>query len=646
MTVQDASDRDAPGSFGERLRDAVPVPVDGSDRPWLALSLLPGVVAVAVYLATNPYPAYGGGLYAQIATEIAANGYAPPASIPGYAAPVPFAYPPLQFYVLAVLLDLGFDPLTVTRVLPGVAVVAGLVPAYLLGRDSTGSRAAGTATATGIALNPQVLEWHVSAGGVVRAFAFLYALTAVYAGYHVFAGDQHQRRAVLAGVVAVALTGLSHPTYALFVVASYLVLWAGFDRSVAGLCRGTAVGLGAVLLASPWLAWVVATHGTDVFTAAAGTHGGIGGGAATFLAGDASPYEVVPLVAAGAVVALRRDATGWTVAAWTVAATLLFSQPRFGYAVGALAAATAGLALVTRLDGPAGATGPTSPRGWLLSPSTPDRRVWVAAGLVLAASVAGGGYLATEMTLTTDPSSPAFVDDESVATAAWAAAETPDHATFVVVGDAAEWFPALSDRAILVGPWGVEWVSARAYDRQLGAFERLSACRSHTCVETAAASVDASPTYVVVPRGQYTVRGETAVQFGTLERSFDLSDDWERVYGNEGTVVYRVVDRDGDATGQTTPRSEVASAATHATRPAAAVRRSARATPNARSASVARSATRWSTRRTGTTATPTALRSSTIPAPSPATASSAARSGSRSRASAPTTTGGPAAITG
>jgi hypothetical protein len=513
----------SPGRLGRRLRNATPV--DGRDSCWLALGLLPGLVAVAGYLATNRYPAYGGGLYVQIATEIAANGYAPPSSVSGYVLGVPFAYPPLQFYVLAVLLDLGLDPLAVTQFLPSLAVVAGLVPAYLLGRDYTGSRPAGTATALLLALNPQVLEWHVSAGGVVRGFAFLYALTAVYAGYHVFATGS--RRAMLAGVVAVSLTGLTHPTYALFVITSYVVLWAGRDRSVAGIGRGLLVGLGAVALTSPWLVWVVTTHGPGVFTAAAGTHGGIGGGAARILAGDATPTLLVPLGAAALALALRGDVL---VAVWTLAATLLFYQPRFAHAVGALAAATAGVAVVERADERGSAPLPT-----------PGRRALAATLRGVAASAVGGVALGAEMTTSTDPTTPEFLDDESVTAAEWAAAETPRDATFVVLGDAAEWFPALSGRSILVGPWGVEWESAPAYDRQLSTFQDVSTCRSHACVERAMATVGADPDYVVVPKGRYTVRGDSVVQFGSLRRSFALADDWTRAYENDGVAVYRAV---------------------------------------------------------------------------------------------------------
>jgi len=526
------------------------LPVDERDGRWLGLALLPGFVAVGVYLATNPYPAYGAGLYVEIARAIAANGYLPPTSVSGYAEVVPFAYPPLQFYVLAVLLDLGGDPLTVARLLPGVAVVAGLIPAYLLGRDHTGSRAAGAATAAAVALNPQVLEWHVSAGGVVRGFAFLYALTAVYAGYHVFAGDRGAgrprragsaagrrialptRRAVVVGAVAVALTGLTHPTYALFAVSTYVVFWAALDRSIRGLGRGLAVGLGALALASPWLGWVVATHGVGAFTAAAGTHGGIGGGLELLL-GGASVYELVPLAAALVALVLRRDAL---VAGWTVVAALLFSQPRFEYTAGALALASAGLAVADRLGG---------------DDSDPirrhRRRSVAAAALVVLASVGGGVYFAAAMTGVADPSTPSFVDDESVAMASWAESETPADATFFVLGDAAEWFPVLSGRSIEVGPWGVEWRHPETYERHYDAFEDGSACHSSACVERAAESVDANPDYVVVPRGRYTVRGHAAVQFGTLERSFELADEWTRAYENEGVVVFRATD--GDATG-------------------------------------------------------------------------------------------------
>lgn len=497
----------------------------GGDRLWLGTGIGAGLLAVAVYLATNPYPAYGAGLYVQIAREIVAHGYGLPARIPGYtAAGVPFSYPPLQFYVLAVLLDLGGDPITVARLLPSVGFLAALVPTYLLARDYANSRPAGAAASVAVALNPQLVQWHLSAGGVVRAFALCYALAAIYAGFRIF--ETRSRRAVVAGLVAFAATLLSHPTYALFVVVSYLLLWAVRDRSRRGFALGTVVGLGGLALATPWLAWTAATHGLDVFWAAAGTHGGVGGGLATLL--DGASFTLLPLVGAAYLLVVRRD---WFLACWAAATESVFAQPRFAFTVGSVVWGVVGVDVARRssaLDG-------TVPGGF-------DRRAALAAVVLVAGSAAGGTYLVHETTLASDPSTPAFLDDDAVDAMAWAAEQTPPDATFVVLGDAAEWFPALTDRTILIGPWGVEWRGTAAYDRQLDAYESVSRCRSVDCVESVASTVDGSSDYVYLPKRTYTVRGEAVAEFGTLERSFERSAAWERAYENDGVVVFRATE--------------------------------------------------------------------------------------------------------
>lgn len=528
------------------LRSAAPL--DARDRPWLALALFPGAVAVAVYLATNPYPAYSAGLYAKIAEQIAGGGYAPPVAIPGYTADgVPFAYPPLQFYVFAVLLDLGIGPVAVARWLPGVGVLAALVPIYLLGRDVADSRPAGAAAAALVALNPQVLEWHLSAGGVVRAFAYLYAMTAIYAGYRLFDADRgghgRRRRAVALGAAAFGLTVLTHPTYSLFVVVSYLLFWLFCDPSLRGFLSGLAVGGGGAIVAAPWLGWIASTHGLDVFFAASGTHGGIGGGL-NALAGEISAGVIVALLAS-AYLLYRR---AYLLPVWLVAAELLFRQPRFAYTVAAVLVPAVGVLVARRrLWGENGTDAHVSDRD--IRPGIGgdlDRRAALAAVLVLAWTVGGGAYFAYEATLVTDPSTPAFLDGDDVEAKAWIETETDPEATFVALGDAAEWLPALSERTLLVGHWGVEWVGAEAFERQERAYETVSRCQSAACVERVAAAVDGSPTHVYVPKGKYTIRGESAAQFGTIERSFERSPDWARAYENDGVVIYEVV---GNASG-------------------------------------------------------------------------------------------------
>ena len=499
-------------------------PIDRADLPWLGLGLGAGLLTVVIYFATNPYPAYGAGLYVQIAEQISSHGYGLPAKIPGYTADgVPFAYPPLQYYVLAALLDLGSDPVRVARLLPSIGMLASLVPMYLFAREYTGSRPAGTAASVAVAMNPQLVQWHLSAGGVVRAFAFLYALTAIYAGYRAF--EKGAKRAVALGVTAFGATLLAHPTYALFVVVSYLLLWLR-DRSVVGFVRGAVVGFGGLAIASPWLVWVVTTHGLDIFVAAGGTHGGVGGGVETVL--DGVSFTLFPVIGAVYLYVARRDVF---LLGWTVAAELLFAQPRFVFTTGALVLAAVGVDLGNRIRS-------LNARAI----ATVDAKTILVAACLLVGIASGGLYLAHEMTLTTDPSTPEFVDSESLNAMTWIASETPPDATFVVVGDAAEWLPALTDRTLLIGPWGVEWRGSEAYERQLDAHEAVSRCQSAACVESVTTSIDVSPEYVYLPKGQYTIRGTSAAQFGTLERSFERSSSWTRVYENDGVVVYRATD--------------------------------------------------------------------------------------------------------
>ncbi|PSQ06821.1 hypothetical protein BRC97_06045, partial [Halobacteriales archaeon QS_6_71_20] len=257
-----------------------------------------------------------------------------------------------------------------------------------------------------------------------------------------------------------------------------------------------------------------------------------------------------------------------------VAARLLFAQPRFVHAVGAVALAAVAVdlagrvpadrlpdariadgpfpwsAVVGRSDAPDGVGGSDRSDGVSGSDASdgsaetvgvagPDGRAALAAATLLVATAGGGAALGYGTTLGGDASTPEFIDGDDREAMAWIAAETPPGATFVAVGDAAEWLPALTDRTLLIGPWGVEWRDARAYRRQLASFRALSTCERAACVERVAGAANASPTHVYVPRGRYTVRGETTTGGGRLVRSFARADGWTRVYENDGVVVYR-----------------------------------------------------------------------------------------------------------
>ncbi|WP_115864911.1 glycosyltransferase family 39 protein [Halorussus litoreus] len=510
----------------------------GRELLWLAPALLAGIVLFYVYLESHPYPSFGAGLYLLISEKISAAGYALPETIPYYTeGGVPFAYPPLMFYAVAAIRDLtGADPITITRFLPGIVTIAYLVPLYLLARDLLDSRPQAALTCLVVAVSPPALQWHISAGGIVRAPAFLFALSGIYAGLRLY--RYRERRWLVPALVLFTLTVLTHPLYTAFFALSFFLLFARFDPSVRGFARGAVVGLGGVLLAAPWWTQVMAHHGAGVFTGAAGTHGGIGGGVRSLHAlANASlttaPVEqlwaVLPLLGLAYLLKERR----YFLAAWFLAVVLAFGKPRLSVTVGALVTA------VFLLEGVA---------PWL------DRETEIPVGrrgvatvaLVALATVglAGGALYATSDVNAHggSPSLPQFVDHDDVEAMDWVRANTDPSATFVVQGDTAEWFPQQTQRTMLVGPWGVEWEGPEAYQRQLGLFRGVSSCNSATCMSRTLSEEGVQPDYVYLPKGKFTVRGMEYRRTSKLAMSMHLSPTYRTVFENDGVIVFEVAD--------------------------------------------------------------------------------------------------------
>ncbi|WP_208023623.1 ArnT family glycosyltransferase [Halorussus pelagicus] len=522
------------------------------DVLWLAPAFLSGVVLFYVYLRSHSYPSFGAGLYLLIAERISEAGYALPETIPHYTeGGVPFAYPPLMFYVVAAIGDLtGLDPIAISRFLPGVVTLAYLVPLYLFARELLGSRPQAALTSLVAAVSPPLLQWHISAGGIVRAPAFLFSLAGIYAGLRLYR-DRDQRW-VVPSLALFTLTVLTHPVYTVFFALSYVLLYLHFDRTLWGLARGAVVGVGGILLAAPWWTQVMAHHGIDVFTGAAGTHGGIGGGVPSLSAllhidlqslFVGSVLSVVPLLGIVYLLNERR----FFLPVWFVAVTVVVGKARFSMLVGSFITAVFLLEFVgARLDAQ--------------SRFRVGRRGAVTAALVLIATVglAGGAMYATGDVdaHAGSPSLPQFIDHDDVEAMEWAERNTASSATFVVQGDAAEWFPQQTHRTMLVGPWGVEWKGHEPYTRQLDLFQDVSSCNSAQCMSQTLSNEGVRPDYIYLPKGTFTVRGMQYQRTSKLAMSMHLSPTYRTVFENDGVIVFEVLGegerdekRSDDATG-------------------------------------------------------------------------------------------------
>jgi hypothetical protein len=509
------------------------------DRFWITVTLLTGLVVHLTYLYTHRYPAYGAGLYLEIADQIAANGYGLPATIPGYTSGgVPFAYPPLWFYIAAVIRDLtGVSVYAYSRLVPGILVTAALVPYYFTAKELLDSpHEAGLATLL-FAVTPAVLQWHLSAGGIVRAGAFFVAICGIYCGTRLF-GDG-DRRWLVPATVLFGLTVLSHPVYTVFFGLSFLLLFAALDRTPRGLAHGAIVAAGGLVLAAPWWLQVAGVHGFGIFTAAAGTHGGLAGGLHRVVEEFVYPPDLdaqlpffVAAYVGGAVMLWRRR---YLLPAWLFAAGYVIGKPRFIFIAGSMLTA----ALVFRVGLPAA-------QSWLRRTDldVERRRTVEIVGVVsLALLVAASGPAFAAGAIDThngDPSQPPFIDQSDDEAMAWAAMVTSADSSFVVLGDTAEWFPLRTGHTILVGPWGVEWTTPAQYETQLTRYKEISACQNAECLTSQLTAAGLTPDYIYVPKGHYTIRGMDATQAPGMRDSLIESSRYHLVYENDGAMIFRV----------------------------------------------------------------------------------------------------------
>jgi hypothetical protein len=502
-------------------------------RVWLAIAMGLGTIVALAYYFTHPYPAFGAGLYLKIAERVLANGYQPPTAITGYTTGgVPFAYPPLNYYLIAVLIDVGFDPLTISRVFPVLMTVAYLIPFFYLAREVLDStRQAGLATVV-LAVTPVVLQWHISAGGIVRAPAFFLLLSGLFCGVKLF---EEGRRWLPPAMALFGLTILAHPTYTAFYGVSYLLLFVFRDRSLHGLVSGAAVAAGGALLSAPWWLGVAIVHGPARLTGAAATHGGLGRGPADVIGALIDPIinQVNPmslwyvLAILGSVYLLWR----WRpfVPVWFLVGAVVMGEARFSFVPGAMAIA------VLLADAP--------PFRFARTARRPTIRLGASGvlAILLGFMLVSGGMYAAGTPLAGETSLPAFIDDDDLEAMEWIYLNTRPDANFVALGDAAEWFPLLTDRTIAVGPWGVEWKTPDKYRHQLGLFIFLSTCHDEDCLSAVMDRRNVQSDYVYVPKSDYTVRGFAEAQPAEMRASLVESDEYRLVYENEGVMIFEVL---------------------------------------------------------------------------------------------------------
>ncbi|HEX2924339.1 MAG TPA: hypothetical protein VHS28_09960, partial [Chloroflexota bacterium] len=230
----------------------------------VVVATLAGSVVRLYLVLGSDFPLNDGGMFLAMIQDLQRGGYALPEFVSYNSARIPFAYPPLAFYLAALLSDLTrLQPLDLLRYLPPL-ISCLTIPAFaLLSRSLLGSNLAAASAVFAFALLPSSFRWGVMGGGLTRSLGYLLALLALHRLYALYR-DGGPRQWIPTSIL-MGLTVLSHPEAALFAAYSSALLMLLFGRCRQGVVRSCLVVAGTLAVSSPWWATVLLRHGVSPF---------------------------------------------------------------------------------------------------------------------------------------------------------------------------------------------------------------------------------------------------------------------------------------------------------------------------------------------------------------------------------------------
>ena len=494
-------------------------------RTLFFLALFSGAALRFYAPLSSDFPLMDGGMFLAAAREVGGHSFALPSTLPypTIVPDIPFCYPPLAFYLVALLRLLGVSFETSLRFVPAFFSTACIWAMWRLGlavfagwekRDSMAGLSASV-----FALAPWSSLPLFAGGGLTRAPGFFLALWGVERAV-VFWRDG-DKRAFWGATVLLALCLATHLERARFFAIALLVVWLAYNRSWRGLARVFACIGAAVLLCSPWWGLCLARFGSAPFLAAYNSGSRDWVGPPRWMTAYGAEYKplLVWFSLLGMLIYWRRLPFLWL---WF--GVIVMTEVRSGRSFISAPESLATAAMFFRVGASQGnTTGPAPPRAlWMLTRAS--------LALIFAIRLGYEGiYGATHCTVLSRSPRAAML---------WCRDHTSPEARFLVIPTykgrhwaeelGGEWFPALTGRAAPLTVQASEWLPNRGFARQQRRYNVLAWASNWAEFQRA---VDVEPgvsyNYIFVPRTR-----------SDIEAGVRADPRWKLVFANQGADIY------------------------------------------------------------------------------------------------------------
>ena len=511
---------------------------------WADLLLILALL-VGTFVRFNPtllagFPINDGGMFAVMVEDLKDSRYLLPAFTTYNHLNIPYAYPPLGFYLGRITADLlGMNTVEVLRWLPAFFASLSIPAFYLLALRLLKNKYYAAVSTLFFALMPRALSWFVMGGGLTRSpgqFFMLLTLATLIRLY-----EENRRRDIfLAGVLA-GLAVLSHPEAAVHTFVSAIFLWLMLSRKRETLISAVAVGVIVLVVTSPWWATVLAHHGLGPLLAGAQT------GQKTlaifhliFFAFTEEPYATVIAVLGLLGIGYSLARREYLLALWLAIPFFVEGRSAAGPAAIPLAMLAAiGLVDVV-LPAIQAITGVRQEPANIEHISSTERNIVIYLLVYLLFSTYQFGFSLSNATL--------FPPDQEAMT--WVRENTPEESRFLVLtgttsvscDSVLEWFPALTGRQSLFTVQGTEWTQGsnfNDYVRSTYAVQNCLASEDVACLDKA---IDRSEyDYIYVSkrlRVNNCIPTVTPQTFPFFLKSVGNAQGFQAIYETDGVVVF------------------------------------------------------------------------------------------------------------
>lgn len=507
------------------------------DWPGLVLltALLFGGIVRFWPVVSNGFPLNDGGMFAVMIRDLKAGGYLLPAFTTYNFSNIPFTYPPLGFYVAALVSDVLSIPEVQSLLWLPVLVNTLSIPIfYKLAVSMLEQRMPAALAALVFALSPRSFVWQVMGGGITRAFGVLFLLLMMGQAVRLFRAPT--RRGLLLTIFFGAASVLSHPQTALHAALGGLLVFLCFGRSRGGILHAAGIGLGTALLISPWMFTVLTRHGLDPFRSAAATSPRtLEAYLEVLRPGSLGEYLFIPVLLCalwGVLIVVRRRE--YFLPLWAALAVVV--DPRGGEGIAlyplAMLAGTGLLSLLARRD-PAW----QEPR-----PFGQAMLLGLTLYLLIGAAISDFQLLNTSL-------KPAHLE-----MLRWVDVNIEDGREFLVFtgrefsmsDPLQEWFPALAGQHSITTIQGLEWTLGERFFPWYDQVSEFQACADADCIHAWAASNKVNFEYVVVALPSVGARNTMADLLRGMAESLHGSDEYRLLYESGNALVFQHMEQAGD----------------------------------------------------------------------------------------------------